>query len=93
MYRFGCGAAVALAFALGSVHSAAQTFSIDAYVISVGSAALSGNACFRLQATIAEPAPGYSSSTDYSISSGFRYATQNMGSDEIFFAGLEDCTP
>jgi hypothetical protein len=46
-----------------------------------------------MRATIAEPAPGYSSSTTYSLSAGFRYVTQNIGSDTIFFAGFEDCTP
>ena len=82
-----------MAFAFGSIQAAGQTFSIDAHVISAGTSVQSGSPCFRMQATIAEPAPGYSSSTAYSLSAGFRYVTQNIGSDTIFFAGFEDCTP
>lgn len=89
--RWVCAAAIA--FAWGSIQAAGQTFSIDAYVMSVGTSAHSVSPCFRMQATIAEPAPGYSSSTSYSLYAGFRYVTQNLGSDTIFFAGFEDCTP
>ena len=89
--RSACAAA--MAFAFGSIHAAGQTFSIDAYVMSAGTSVHSGSPCFRMQATIAEPAPGYSSSATYSLSAGFRYVTQNIGSDAIFFAGFEDCTP
>jgi hypothetical protein len=86
-------AAVVVSCALGSVHAASQTFAIDAHVVSAGSSVHSSSACFRLQATIAEPVAGYSSSTDYSIIAGYRAVTQNTGSDEILFSGFEDCTP
>lgn len=83
----------AMAFAFGSIHAAAPTFSIDAHAISAGTSVHSSAPCFTMQATIAEPAPGYSSSMTYSLSAGFRYVTQNIGSDTIFFSGFEDCTP
>lgn len=91
--RLRSACAALLAFTLGSIHAAGQTFSIDSYVMSAGTAVQSGSPCFRVQATIAEPAPGYSSSTTYSLSAGFRYVAQNVGNDTIFFAGFEDCTP
>lgn len=91
--RLRSACAAAIAFAFGSIHAAGQTFSINEYVMSAGTSVRSGSSCFRMQATIAEPAPGYSSSATYSLSAGFRYATQNLGSDAIFFAGFEDCKP
>ena len=91
--RLRSAGAAAIAFAFGSIHAAGQTFSIDTYVMSAGTSVRSGSPCFRMQATIAEPAAGYSSSTGYSLYAGFRYVTQSNGSDTIFFAGFEDCTP
>jgi hypothetical protein len=44
-----------------------------------------------MQATIAEPEPGYSSSTNFSIWAGFRALTANAVRDDIFFSGFEAC--
>jgi hypothetical protein len=86
------GAVVALG-AFGSIRAGSNTYSIDAHVISAGTSSLSGSPCFRMWATIAEPVAGYSSSTNYSFSAGFRAVTQSAGSDDIFFSGFEVCPP
>jgi len=80
-----------LAFA--SIQVLAQSFSIDAHILSAGSSVRSANACFRLRATIAEPVAGFSSSADYSISAGFRALPQSSASDDLFFSSFEACTP
>lgn len=76
-----------------SIHAAAQNYSIDAHVFAAGTSVRSGNACFRLDATLAEPAAGYASSADYSIAAGFRAIAPTLDSNDIFFAGFEDCSP
>jgi hypothetical protein len=86
------GAAFALV-APGFIHAGADIYSIDAHVLSAGTSKLSGNTCFRLHATIAEPVAGYSSSTNYSMSAGFGAVTQSAARDDVFFSGFEDCTP
>src|SRR3954462_13375088 len=82
--------AVLLAFACGAIDATGQTFSIDAHVVSAGSTVLSGP-CFRLQATIAEPVAGYSSSATYSIYAGFQAVAPVAGNDGIFSSGFEAC--
>jgi hypothetical protein len=84
--------AAAIALAMGSIHAAGQGFSIDAHVVAAGSSVRAKSPCFRLQATIAEPAPGYSASAGFSLAAGFRAASSGNG-DDIFFDGFEDCTP
>jgi len=84
---------IALAAATATISAAATNFSVDAHVVTSGTSTQSASSCFRLQATIAEAAPGYSSSPTYSLSAGFRYASRGLGGDEIFFGGFEDCTP
>lgn len=86
------GAVVALG-TFGSIRAGSNTYSIDAHVISAGSSSLSDSPCFRMQATVAEPIAGYSSSTNYSISAGFRAVAQSAGPDDIFFSGFEVCPP
>jgi hypothetical protein len=78
---------------LNSTPAASDVYSIDAHIFSAGSSTQSGNSCFRMQATLAEPVAGYSASTDYVLVAGFLAATQKGTSDGIFFSGFEDCTP
>jgi hypothetical protein len=85
-------AAVSLG-SFGSIRAGSNIYSIDAHVISAGTSTLSGNPCFRMQATIAEPVAGYSSSATYSISAGFRAMARSAGPDDIFFSGFEVCPP
>lgn len=86
-------AAVLLACAFGAIDAAGQTFSIDAHVVSAGSSALSSSPCFRLQATIAEPTVGTSTSGTgvYSLTAGFQAVVPDAPNDEIFFSGFEAC--
>lgn len=84
------GVAVSLA-AFGSTRAGSSIYSIDAHVISAGTSTLSGSPCFRMQATIAEPIAGYSSSANYSFLAGFRALAQSAGRDDIFFSGFEVC--
>ena len=69
-----------------------DVYSIDAHIIAAGASAQSMSACFRMNAVIAEPLAGFSSSTDFTLSAGF-YAVAAPVSDDIFFSGFEDCTP
>jgi hypothetical protein len=72
--------------------SAQATFSIDAHVVAAGSSAQSTNPCFRLNATVGEPADGYMSSGTLSLNGGFRaIAANGTPSDEIFFTSFEAC--
>ena len=82
--------ALLLAFACGAIDATAQTFSIDAHVVSAGSRVLAGP-CFRLQATIAEPVAGYSSGTIYALSAGFQAVAPDAANEEIFSSGFEAC--
>lgn len=83
---------LALLFAFAGGASNAQAppaYAIDFHVISAGTATLS-NTCVRLSGTLAEPAPGYSSSPGYALYAGF-HAAASAAADEIFFAGFEAC--
>lgn len=87
---------VAAAFSLaafGSIRASSTIYSIDAHVISAGTSTLAGSPCFRMEATIAEPVAGYSSSANYSLLAGFRALAQSAGRDDIFFSGFEVCPP
>ena len=66
--------------------------SISGYVISSGSSVRSSSNCYVLDATIAEPVVGSSSSSTYSIDAGFRYVIADVG-DDIFANSFEDCSP
>lgn len=72
---------------------AVDVFTIDRYVIQGGGVDRARSACFELAGTIAQPVPGYSSSAPYSISAGFWVSTPTANLDQLFFDGLEDCTP
>jgi|SRR5690349_20629318 len=49
------------------------------------------NSCYRLSASVAQAAPGYSSGSSNSIIAGYQAISQTIGLDEIFFDGFEDC--
>ena len=66
--------------------------SIQAHVLAAGTPVPSGSACFRLSATVGEPVAGFSSSTDFTLSGGFRAMVPSQG-DDLFFNGFESCTP
>jgi hypothetical protein len=67
-------------------------YSIDAHIIATGSSVQAKSSCFRMNAVIAEPVAGFSSSNDFSLNAGF-IAHAAPISDAIFFSGFEDCTP
>lgn len=48
------------------------------------------NACYRLSGTTGQAAPGYSSSSGYSVSAGYWSGMPNAA-DEIYFNSFEDC--
>jgi hypothetical protein len=68
------------------------TFSIDAHIISTGSSTRVSNACFAMDAVIAEPVAGFSSGGIYDLSTGFA-AVSPIINDTIFANGFEDCSP
>ncbi len=68
----------------------APTYSVDFYTISAGGNTLSGN-CYRLSATVAQVAPGYSSGGIYSLVAGYWQPPPSSATDEIFFNGFEGC--
>ena len=68
----------------------APTYSIDFHTISAGGDTLSSS-CYRLSATVAQVAPGYSSGNIYSLIAGYWQAAPPSATDEIFFNGFEEC--
>lgn len=66
------------------------TYSIDIHRISAGGGSLR-NACYRLNGSIGQPAPGYSSGTTYSVNAGLWPAVAVERPDQLFFSGLEGC--
>lgn len=85
-------AAAALAMVVLPMDSRADApaYSIDFHTISGGGSTLSGT-CYRLSATVAQVAPGYSSASMYSIGAGYWQPSQFAATDEIFFNGFEGC--
>jgi hypothetical protein len=81
--------APALLFAMAPSVAQTPTYTIDFQALSAGGATLS-NGCYRLDGTLGEPAPGYSSSPRYTVYAGFRAAAPNPA-DDIFFSGFEEC--
>jgi hypothetical protein len=67
-------------------------YSIDAHIISTGTAVHATSACFGMDAVIAEPVAGFSSGGVYDLSTGFT-AVSPLVNDTIFANGFEDCTP
>ena len=70
------------------------TYSVDFHAISAGGAT-SDNSCFHLSATLVQPAPGYSATSEvaplYSVYAGFWSAIMTAAPDELFFTGFEEC--
>ena len=69
-------------------------YSVDFHTIGAGGAALHNN-CFRLSATLAQAAPGYSVASSgspiYSVYAGFWSAAAATSPDAIFFTAFEVC--
>jgi len=81
---------VALALLSAQSRGQASVYSIPVHSIDAGGQTLA-NRCFRLSGSLAETAPGYSSSGTYAVYAGFRAAASGRAVDEIFFAGFEEC--
>jgi hypothetical protein len=64
--------------------------SIGFHIVSAGGGNLR-NPCYRLRSTSGQAAPGYSSSSPYSVLAGFWSAAPTTGRDEIFFNSFEAC--
>jgi hypothetical protein len=86
------GAALADAYVVAPPANPEDTYTIDAHLVSAGATDRARNACFRLTATIGEPAPGYSSGTHYAVKGGFAASRAATPHDDIFFDGMEDCS-
>ena len=67
------------------------SYSITSHIVSNGSSAHLSSACFRLEAVIAEPVTGISTSADYALTTGF-HAVGPDNNDGIFFSAFEDCS-
>jgi hypothetical protein len=87
------GDALADAYVQPPQAPAGDTYTLDAHVIGAGSKARTASACFRMTSTIAEPAAGHSSSAHFALNGGFTALRSTAPSDDIFFDGLEDCSP
>jgi hypothetical protein len=79
----------AVAVMSSDTRAGTPTYSIDFHVISAAGSALHSD-CYRLSGTVGQAAPGYSSSSIYSVIAGF-WATPSSASDEIFFNGFQGC--
>jgi hypothetical protein len=86
------GIALADAFVSAPITTTQDGYTIDAHIVSAGAAQRTTNGCFRLTATIGEPAPGYSSGTHYALKGGFAATRAAAPHDDIFFDGMEDCS-
>lgn len=86
-------AAIALGWS-DSPAGAPVAYSIDFHTIVPGGSTLR-NSCFVLSGSVAQAAPGYSSTTSgaptYSVYAGFWSAAPTADVDEIFFTGFEVC--
>lgn len=65
-------------------------FGIDHYVLA-SAGAQSHSSCFILNGTGGQPAPGYSSSANFALVSGYWATASQLGRDEIFFDGFQEC--
>lgn len=65
-------------------------FGIDHYVLA-SAGAQSHSSCFVLRGTAGQAAPGYSSSANFALVSGFWATASLLAGDEIFFDGFEEC--
>lgn len=93
--RPGAFALVALATALivsssSDGRAGTPTYSIDIHRISAGGGSLR-NACYRLNGSVGQPAPGYSGAATFSVNAGFWPAVAVEHPDQLFFSGLEAC--
>lgn len=78
------------ALAANSRAAVPPTYSIDFHAISAGGQALRGH-CYRLSATMGQPATGYSSVDIYSLIAGYWQPAPPAATDEIFFNEFEVC--
>lgn len=67
------------------------TYMLDAHVVVSGSSVTSGNACYRLRATIAEPVVGFATNANHALSAGFRAVAPGQSGDDLFSSGFETC--
>ena len=88
----GAAMVLTLCAAADARAQAAPPFSIDWYFIDSGASRMQG-ACFVLDGTAGQPAPGYSSGGIYALLSGFWSVAPITGNDEIFFNSFEGCSP
>jgi hypothetical protein len=66
------------------------TYRIDFHRISAGGGS-SRNACYRLDGSVGQPAPGYSSGPTFTVVAGFMPAAIVDRPDSLFFSGFEGC--
>lgn len=89
-------APVALALAIAIAPSSdtrartTPTYSIDFHRVSAGGGSLR-NSCYRLDGSIGQPAPGYSSGPTITLVAGFQPAGIVDRPDQLFFSGFEGC--
>jgi hypothetical protein len=89
--------ALALAFAIAlfaspssETRAGTPTYHIDFHRISAGGGLLR-NSCYRLDGSIGQPAPGYSSGPTMTLVAGFQPAGIVDRPDQLFFSGFEGC--
>ena len=90
LFKFLLGAAIVGSPVLSIAD--AQTYAINARIISSGSSTHSQSSCFGLDAVIAESVAGFSSGGQFDLSAGFSDVVAPSSSDHIFANGFEDCT-
>jgi hypothetical protein len=87
-----CYALVVVLSALtGASVAVTPSYSITAHIVSTGASVHAASVCFGLDAVIAEPIAGFSSSGTYNLSVGFGHAVPTI-SDTIFANRFEDCS-
>jgi|GEM_PF-1110890 len=65
-------------------------YRIDVHRISAGGGPLR-NGCYRLNGSVGQPAPGYSSGPTYTVHAGFWPAVATDRPDQLFFSSFEGC--
>jgi hypothetical protein len=88
---FALAVVTAPGIAVLSAVAGSESYAINQHVISAGSSMSATSSCFHMNAVVGEPVAGFSSSTDYTLSTGFLPPGPHAG-DDIFFAGFEECT-